>query len=389
MPALRLLHLHDAPRIPGGATAYLKRSFEESQRRGHQQWAYSLDEEAIHPALLGSRAFRYAWPASAWQRRRDFHGHHPALAADLGAWIAEVRPDLIHVQNCAVFRSTIFPALAASGRRVLMTVHDFSLLDPNPTGRPRAGLSGPLKSWLDRRSLRRARAAVFGAVDLFLCPTEALRAGVGFPPERAQLLRLPIEPAAAAPFPPPQPFRILFAGSLYRSKGVDVLLAALAQAGGAARDGRLEIAGEGDERPALERLARELGLAERVRFLGHCGPEQMESAYAACHTLVLPSRVPENSPLTVLEAGARGRPAIAPDAGGVPELLAGDRGWLFRPEDAGQLARRLEEAAADPAAAAARGQRMRAWVRQEFDAARHWEELEAVRQRLAAAGAAR
>jgi len=389
MPALRLLHLHDAPRIQGGATAYLKRLFKEAARRGHEQWAYSLDEPAADPALRGSQAFQYAWPASAWQRRRDFHGRHAPLAAHLSAWIAEVQPDLIHVQNCAVFRSTIFPALAASGRPVLMTVHDFSLQDPNPSGQVRSGPAGALKSWLDRRSLARSRRAVFAAVDLFLCPTDALRRGVGFPPAKARLLRLPIELAEIPAAPPAAPFRFLFAGSLFRSKGVDILLRALQQAGGAARDARLVIAGEGDQRAALESLCRELGLQHRVRFLGHCDAAQMESAYAGCHTLVLPSRVPENSPLTVLEAGARGRPAIAPDAGGVPELLADERGWLCAREDAGQLAARLESAAADPAAAAARGARMRDWVRREFAPQRHWDEVEAAWRELAAAGAAR
>lgn len=385
---MRLLHLHDAPRIPGGATAYLKRLFEEAARRGHEQWAYSLDEEAAHPGLKGAHAFRYDWPSSAWRRRRDFHGHHAPLRADLSAWIAQIQPDLIHVQNCAVFRSTIFPALAASGRPVLMTVHDFSLRDAGSTGQMRGGAAGALKTWLDRRSHARSRTAVFSAVDLFLCPTEALRRGVGFPPDKARLLRLPIAAAEIAPFPPPQPFRILFAGSLYRSKGVDVLLRALAQSGGPAAGCHLDVAGDGDQRAALEALTRDLGLQDRVRFLGHCNPAQMESAYAACHTLVLPSRVPENSPLTVLEAGARGRPAIAPAAGGVPELLDQQRGWLFRPEDAAELARLLEEAAADPAATAARGRRMRDWVRQEFEPQRHWDAIESTWRQLSRTGAA-
>jgi glycosyltransferase involved in cell wall biosynthesis len=356
--------------------------FEEAARRGHEQWAYSLDEEASHPALKGARAFRYDWPTSSWQRRRAFHGFHAPLAEDLGAWIAQIQPDLVHVQNCAVFRSTIFPALAASNLPILMTVHDFSLLSPESTGQQRGGVAGALKAWLNRRSLVRARTAVFNSVDLFLCPTEALRQGVGFPPQKARLLRLPIATAEIPPLPPLQPFRILFAGSLYRSKGIDVLLQAMARAGGTAAGCQLELAGEGDQQEPLQRLVTELGLTARVRFLGHCDAAQMESAYAACHTLVLPSRVPENSPLTVLEAGARGRPAIAPAAGGVPELLNEQRGWMFQPEDPADLARRLEEAAADPAATAERGRRMRDWVRQEFAPQRHWDAVESAWRQL-------
>jgi hypothetical protein len=106
-------------------------------------------------------------------------------------------------------------------------------------------------------------------------------------------------------------------------------------------------AGEGDQRSDLESLAAELGLRERVAFLGRCDAARMDAAYAACHILVLPSRVPENSPLTVLEAGARGRPSIAPAAGGVPELLADARGWTFPSEDVAALARALTMPHAD------------------------------------------
>jgi glycosyltransferase involved in cell wall biosynthesis len=220
---------------------------------------------------------------------------------------------------------------------------------------------------------------VFAAVKLFLCPTEALRDDIGLPAGKARLQRLPIAPAEAQPVPagpPQQPLRIFFAGTLYRSKGVDVLLCALAAAGGAARSAQLEIAGDGDQRADLESLAAKLGLRERVVFLGRCDAARMDAAYAACHILVLPSRVPENSPLTVLEAGARGRPAIAPAAGGVPELLAEARGWMFPSEDVAALAQTLERVAADPAEAVARGALMRAWVRAEFAPQRHWESVE-------------
>lgn len=389
---MRLLHLHDAPHIPGGATSYLGRVLDEAARRGHQQWAWSLDQEVRHPALLGTRAYLYPWPRSPLRRRQDFHGWHQALADHLLGWIHELSPELIHVQNCAPFRTTVFPALERSGVPVLMTVHDFSLADSNPAGRSRSGPRGWLRSWLDARSMERARQAAFQAVDRFLCPTKALLTGLGLPSERVELHRLPIELADPAPWPAPpqnQPMRLFFAGSLYRSKGVDLLLRALARLSGPASGATLEIAGDGDQATALRALTAELGLSQRVRFLGHCGRADMDRAYAACHLLVLPSRVPENSPLTVLEAGARGRPAIAAARGGVPELLAGERGWTFRNEDPEDLVRAIEAAAADPEELRARGARMRGWVREEFDPRRHWQRLEAVWRELAAGGAPR
>ncbi len=364
----------------------------EASRRGHSQWGFSLDEEMALPELTAQLAFRYSWPESSLRRRLDFHRHHEPLAASLRAWIAQVQPELIHIQNLTAFRSTVFPVLGSQAAPVLMTAHDFSLADPNPAGLSRVGWTGRLKSLLDRASLARSRREAFRAVDRFLCPTEALRWGVGFPEPRSRLQRLPIELAEIAPWRPllnNNPLQLFFAGSLYRSKGVDLLLQALPLLRGAARGAALEIAGSGDQQAALEQLCKDLGLSERVRFLGHCGASAMEEAYSRCHLLVLPSRVPENSPLTVLEAGARGRASLASGRGGSPELLAEDRGWTFRNEDVQDLAQGIERAVADPQELQARGLRMRAWVRQEFQPQRHWDDLEAHRQDLVTRGRAR
>lgn len=349
--------------------------------RGYQSAVFSLDQPATGlSSNLGH--YRYHWPASSLRRRRDFHGFHPPLADALRRFVGEQRPDLVHVQNLVAFRRTLFPTLAELGLPVLMTVHDFTLLDPNPACLPRHGWTGAAKKILDRWSLHKARAAVFKSVDLFLCPTETLRTQIGFPTGKARLFRLPIALAEASPLPP-DPLRLFFAGTLYRSKGVDVLLQALAQAMGPVSRASLEIAGTGDQQPELAALTRELGLEPRVRFLGSLDTAEMDAAYQRANLQVLPSRVPENSPLTVLEAGARGRPAIASHAGGVPELIdPPQRGWTFPSEDVAALARTLEEAAARPEERAARGGRMRQWVRREFDPQRHWDALADLYQEL-------
>ncbi len=374
-----VLHLHDSPQILGGATGYLNRARLAMDARGWSQVAFSLDHaaESFGP---NSHSYRYPWPKTAWTRRRDFHRFHAPLATSLRAVLADRDPDLVHVQNWAVFRSTVFPVLEAWGGPVLMTVHDFSLLDPNPFGLPRNGLGGAIRNWLDRRSLVRARAAVFEAVRLFLCPTRALETGIPFPAGRTRLLRLPIDSAPAPPLPP-QPLRLLFAGTLYRSKGVDVLLRALALG---PAEATLEIAGSGDRLDALRILARELGLGKRVRFLGPLDHAGMNAAYARAHLLVLPSRVPENSPLTVLEAGVRARPAVGSHAGGVPELIAPpERGWTFPSEDPTALAAVFREAAEHPERLRTRGTAMREWVLQEFDPESHWDALDRIYRELA------
>ena len=378
---MRVLLLHDAPHILGGATVYLRQLLAETGARGVENHLFRLDGAPAGLPVASETAFQYRDPGSAWRRRRDFHRYHAPLAAAVHDCLATVQPDLIHVQNCAVFRSTFFDELGKTGLPVVFTVHDYSLEDPNPFGHPRHGLRGMLQHRLDLRSRDRARTAVLKATTLFLCPTEALRRGLRLPPSRSRLLRLPIQPAEASPAPSDR-LRLFFAGTLYRSKGVDLLLEALARARGPAQGAFLEIAGAGDQRAALEEQVERLELSERVRFLGLLDAAEMDAAYRRANLQVLPSRVPENSPLTVLEAGARGRPALASAAGGVPELLAEGRGYPFPSEDVDALARALEGAAEDLHALAATGAKMRAWVRECFDPERHWQALLAAYQEV-------
>ena len=78
------------------------------------------------------------------------------------------------------------------------------------------------------------------------------------------------------------------------------------------------IAGEGPERPKLEALARDLGIASRVRFLGYVG--EMTELYPALDVLLMTSRS-EGTPLTVLEAMAMGVPVVAAQVDGMAEIL--------------------------------------------------------------------
>ncbi len=100
----------------------------------------------------------------------------------------------------------------------------------------------------------------------------------------------------------------------------------------------LAIAGDGPDRGALERRARELGLDGRVSFLGTVSREQVLRLFRAADASVLPSAW-ENFPHTVVEALAVGCPVIATAVGGVPEVVRdGENGLLVPPGDAAALA---------------------------------------------------
>ncbi len=165
---------------------------------------------------------------------------------------------------------------------------------------------------------------------------------------------LAAEPASLPRLPPPAGFW-LFLGRLRIRKGVEVLLEALRLLGGEAAQVELWIAGDGEHRRSLERTTRQLGLEERVRFLGRCDRAAVRGLLTHCRALVVPS-IYEGMPLVVLEAMAAGAAVVASAVSGIPEVVQ-DRvtGWLVPAEDPRALAAALTEAA-DRAEAARRGE---------------------------------
>lgn len=136
------------------------------------------------------------------------------------------------------------------------------------------------------------------------------------------------------------PPRVLYLGRLDAEKRVDVLLRAVA----ALRqhpDTTVELVGDGGERVALERLARELEIADRVLFSGHIPEVELPSAYERATVFVMPS-IAELQSIATMEAMASGRPVIGANAMALPHLVHdGDNGYLFEPDNHLDLADRL------------------------------------------------
>ncbi len=134
------------------------------------------------------------------------------------------------------------------------------------------------------------------------------------------------------------PFRLVTVVTLEQPyKGVDVLLEALRRLRD--RSGPalyLDVIGGGRLRSDLERMAAEIGLADRVRFTGSLpGPSAVREVTRECDLFVLASRT-EGLPRALLEAMALGVPCIATSVGGSVELL--DPADRFPANDAGALA---------------------------------------------------
>lgn len=177
---------------------------------------------------------------------------------------------------------------------------------------------------------------------------------------------------AGSKTPKAQPARILYAGNLVASKGVDVLLRAMQiLVGGEAIACRLRILGEGPERKSLEALARELRIADSVEWSNFVPQQAMPAEYGASTVAVLPSRgQAEGLGLTIVEALLAGCAVVATPAGGIPEVVQdGETGLLSRDGDAADLAEKIARLLRDPALRARLTQAGQARVRETYSAA--------------------
>lgn len=132
----------------------------------------------------------------------------------------------------------------------------------------------------------------------------------------------------------------------------------------------------GGSRSRLERLAAERGVADRVVF---AGPRtDVLELVAGCALLAAPSWT-EGFPIAPLEAMAVGKPVVATEVGGTPELVAnGETGLLVPPRDPDALAAALRDLLADPARAQAMGEAGYRRLRERFSEARMVERVLAI-----------
>jgi glycosyltransferase involved in cell wall biosynthesis len=180
--------------------------------------------------------------------------------------------------------------------------------------------------------------------------------------ERIQVIPNGIDLAYFHQAPPPAdgPFTFSIVSRLEPIKQIALAIEAAART----PDVRLNIAGEGSERRKLERLARQRGIETRVHFLGRLSDPR--PAMAAGDAVINCTRE-EGLGLAVIEAAAMGRPAVAFDGGGIPEIVQDGRtGWLVREHSVDGLAAALAEASASRPRAAELGVAARNWVEGKF-----------------------
>ncbi|MEU4330554.1 glycosyltransferase [Nonomuraea dietziae] len=131
---------------------------------------------------------------------------------------------------------------------------------------------------------------------------------------------------------------VLFVGRLDEEKRLDELVRALPYIVNET-DAQVALVGKGNQREPLERLARRIGVGDRVFFLGFVPDEAMPQAFAAADAFAMPG-VAELQSIATLEAMASGLPVVAANAMALPHLVE-ENGFLYEPGDVIELARHL------------------------------------------------
>jgi len=205
------------------------------------------------------------------------------------------------------------------------------------------------------RFLRATRTAALRRARCIVVPSAYLRQiaiGWGLDPSRVDVVP---NPAPELPEHPTRDearatlgidgFALGVAGRLTAQKALGDTLEALARV----PDVALLVLGDGPERAKLERRAGELGLADRVRFLGAGTRDDVIALFRAVDAALLTSAW-ENLPHTLLEALATGTPVIATAVGGIPEVVRdGENGLLVPPRDIAAIASAIDRLVHDDA----------------------------------------
>jgi glycosyltransferase involved in cell wall biosynthesis len=281
--------------------------------------------------------------ASVWWYR---HWHGVFLKMALRKALASNENSVVYAQ-CPLSARVALDVRGADGPRVVMIVH-FNGSQADEW----ADMRGIARQGFLARRIRAMEARILPSLDGIVHVSRYMKERLEARIPMLRTVRNDVIPNFCRT-PPPQvqglePVDVISVGTLEPRKNQRFLLEVIAYAKRQGKRYTLALAGSGQDRNTLERLARDLGIADQVAFLGHRpnAIEIMNSAKVYAHSALL-----ENLPLALIEAMASGLPILAPAVGGIPDLFEnGDAGlfWdLNDPAGSGDLLIRVLEHSAE------------------------------------------
>lgn len=328
---MRILLINDFTDEKGGAEIYNRRLQEMLESRGHVV------------RFFGS----YGTESPEWKRYFRSWYNVPAKRK-VRSVVNRFAPDLVHCHNLyALLSPSVLQPVTDEGIPVVMKFGDNRLLYPFFERDPieRDGVIGnvhPLlylsKNYVHRRLLHEH-------VSAFYAPSEytakKYQRHAGFRPVRVIYNPVPWQRVEAVQPSENEEIRVLFVGSITEAKGVVPLVCAVKQLG--PKGLSLSIVGDGPKLSDARALVRGTPIEDTVQFHGHLPQSEVRRRYRDADVFALPSTIPENAPLTIIEAMSQGLPVVTTDLGGQAEFVDhGETGLLAVPRDASDLADKLK-----------------------------------------------
>ncbi len=271
----------------------------------------------------------------------------------------EFKPDVVHVHNSAFIGFAAVFGARKRGIPVIATNHFMPENLFSAMKRPRVqeffnnttgALVWKLLAWFHNKATA-VTSPTQTAVDLLVQagvrkPTYPISNGVDVrrfvPPASHEVKRALMLQRGLSPDVP----IVLYAGRLDPEKRLDILIAALPEVL-AKNPVQLVFAGAGVAQPSLEDQARQLGVLDRVHFLGRVPDEQWVQTYQSADIFAMPSPA-ELQSIVTLEALACGLPVVATRVAALPEIVhEGENGFLFERGDAHGMAQAISKLAQD------------------------------------------
>jgi glycosyltransferase involved in cell wall biosynthesis len=395
---MRILQVNKFFYVKGGSERYFFDLCGLLGRKGHEVFHFSMRHDRNEPSGQ-SKYF-----VSGVDLNADMGPGEKAAAvlrvlysseakARISRLLDDLKPDIIHFHNITRQLSpSIVDAAAARSIPMVQTLHDLSLVCPAHSFYvngaaceecaggaywhvvPKKCIDGLLTSSLlgAAEAYLHSALGLYKRIDRFIAPSMFLKGKVStLKWIRNRISHLPY-------FIPPGPDHAdinegyaLFAGRISREKGVGTLLDSAALI----KDIRFVVAGEGPLLDEFRKEAGERGLAN-IEFVGYATGERLEGLLKGAGCVVVPSISYENLPLSILEAFSRGKPVVASDAGGSPELVEnGTTGYVFRRGDPDSLSEALQKTMSDEGHRAEMGSRARALVVGRYSPDHHYRRL--------------
>ncbi|MGC9332699.1 MAG: glycosyltransferase, partial [Anaerolineae bacterium] len=355
-----LMASHGYPPILSGVTLVVQKLARAMVRRGHQVAVITSSdlEEPYETEDEGVRLIRVEGGLNPFWKEAPI----PFIGqGDLAEIVHDTQPHILHAHESGVLglqiaRLETYPDLPRVASCYYVPRFVARYLTPN--GEPSEIIESIVHSysmWLfnhfDRVVFSTAAHRSFFRGEDLAVPTEVISNGVDvyrYSPRNwhdrdfEQQYDLPAGP------------RILFVSRLAKDKEIDVLIRTMGHLD-PELDAHLLLVGRGDDQARLQELTDELGLWDRVRFLGFVPEKDLPALYRASHLFAIAS-ICEVQSLPTLQAAATGLPVVAADAVALPELVHdGVNGFLVPPGEPEAFALAMEKILRSKAMAAQMG----------------------------------